>query len=449
MNTPPSTQTFPRGFPNILWFAVFNALSFQIILNSPMVLYAKSLGASATALGILTGMMPLLVIFQIPAAAYIPRVGYKRFVLGGWSIRVMFIAAMAAVPILLFLNPAARLALVLFLSFGFNMSRGISSCAWLPWITSIIPANLRGRYLAADQAVVNAASSLTFLGTGYALGNNPAAWQFTAIFAFSALAGAISLKFLRQIPEAPVADDPAAASKEGVPWLEISRFAPFRKLLRVNVAWSFAYGGFVAFSTAYLRGMGNLPEGTILTIAAIFFVGGLVSLLVGRHLDDLGSKPAITFACMLWLVIVAGWTLMAAGVLPLNLTMISALQFLMGVGAATFNMANVRLAMVISPPMGKTHFFALFSVVANLSLGLAPVLWGLFIDAFATTRTPLQGFEVNRFSLFFIGAGVLFAVTLGLSRKLDEPAAARVEVLIRELLVTSPQRFWARMFSRL
>mgnify|MGYP002128730596 CR=1 FL=1 len=32
-------------------FATFNALSFQVVLSSPMVLYAKSLGASATVLG--------------------------------------------------------------------------------------------------------------------------------------------------------------------------------------------------------------------------------------------------------------------------------------------------------------------------------------------------------------------------------------------------------------
>jgi hypothetical protein len=37
-----------------------------------MVLYAKTLRASATVLGIIAGMMPLLVIFQIPAANYIP-----------------------------------------------------------------------------------------------------------------------------------------------------------------------------------------------------------------------------------------------------------------------------------------------------------------------------------------------------------------------------------------
>ena len=64
--------SFPPGLHNAYLFSVFNAFSYQIVLSSPMVLYAKTLGASATVLGIIAGMMPLLVIFQIPAASYIP-----------------------------------------------------------------------------------------------------------------------------------------------------------------------------------------------------------------------------------------------------------------------------------------------------------------------------------------------------------------------------------------
>lgn len=87
---------FPPGTHNAFLFAVFNAMSFQIVQRSPMVLCAKSLGASATLLGIIAGMMPLLVIFQIPAASHVNRIGYQRFVLGGWSTRVVFIFAAAA-----------------------------------------------------------------------------------------------------------------------------------------------------------------------------------------------------------------------------------------------------------------------------------------------------------------------------------------------------------------
>jgi len=82
---------FPPGLHNAFLFAAFNALSFQMVLASPMILYAKSLGASATSLGIIAGMMPLLVMFQIPAASHVNRIGYRRFVLAGWSTRVTFI----------------------------------------------------------------------------------------------------------------------------------------------------------------------------------------------------------------------------------------------------------------------------------------------------------------------------------------------------------------------
>src|SRR5438445_3985801 len=155
---------FPPGLHNAFLFSGFNALSYPLVLSSPMVLFAKSLGASATVLGIVAGMMPLLVIFQIPAASYIPRLGFKRFVYAGWGTRVMFIFAMALVPLTGgFLDAKNRLALMLALLFCFNLSRGISSCAWLPWITLLVPPSLRGKYLSRDTGVQNFASFLTFL----------------------------------------------------------------------------------------------------------------------------------------------------------------------------------------------------------------------------------------------------------------------------------------------
>src|SRR6266478_93164 len=183
-----ANETLPAGLSNAYLFAMFNALSFQVVVSSPMVLYAKSLGASATVLGVIAGMMPLLVIFQIPAAQYVSRVGYKRFVYAGWGMRVMFIFGMALVPITeTFLNPASRLALMLLLLFAFNLSRGISSCAWLPWITFLVPAPVRGKYLAREAGCVNLASFGCFVLAAFCLAENPRAWQFAVLFAFSGL----------------------------------------------------------------------------------------------------------------------------------------------------------------------------------------------------------------------------------------------------------------------
>ena len=40
---------FPPGLHNAFLFAAFNALSFPLVVGNPMILYAKTLGASATA----------------------------------------------------------------------------------------------------------------------------------------------------------------------------------------------------------------------------------------------------------------------------------------------------------------------------------------------------------------------------------------------------------------
>lgn len=443
-------ESFPPGLSNAFLFAIFNALSFQIVLGSPMVLYAQTLGASATVLGIITAMMPLLVVFQIPAANYINQIGYKRFVLSGWSARVVCIFGIALVPLTgAFLDPQTRLALVLMLLFGFNLSRGISSCAWLPWIATLVPAQLRGKYLARDAAVTNFASFGAFVIAAGCLYGRPQPWQFSVLFLFSGVMGAISLAFLNRIPDAPA--PPAQWAKTGgrVPWLEMARFRPFRKLLTELVSWSVAYGGMTPFTVAFLKAHTGMAEHTIMLVTSTAFLGGLSSQwFLGSRLDRLGSKPVLGFASAAWIAVAVGWLSLAGGVFVTSLLSALMLQFLMGLLAALVNMANTRLAMAIIPPMGRNHFFAIYSVVGNLALGLAPIGWGLLIDLIGTRQFEWLGLNWNRYTIYYAATALCFVIALGTTRRLDEPAAASLETLLRDILIESPYRFWLRFWPR-
>lgn len=440
---------FPPGLNNVYVFAVFNALSFQIILNSPMVLYGKSLGASATVLGIIAGMMPLLVVFQIPAAQHINRIGYRRFVYAGWGMRVAFIFGMALIPLTAaFLNPTTRLALLLTLLFGFNLSRGISSCAWLPWISQLVPAPLRGAYLAREAACVNLASILSFLLAALCLSGQAQRWQFAVLFAFSATMGALSLVFLKRIPDCVPPEKPTA-SKMPVPWAEIARFPPFRKLLRGAVAWSVAYGGITAFTVVYLKTEVGMLESGILVVTSVSFLGGLCSLwFLGSRLDHLGSKPVLAFSFLVWLGIVGGWAVLAGKVVGFGMWMVLTLEFLMGLFASLVQMSNTRLVMAVVPVMGRNHFFALYSVVTSLALGLSPILWGLLIDMVGRFEARWLRVEWNRYSIFFVAVGCVILSSLELARRLEEPQAASMEDLLKEILMRSPQRVWVRLWPR-
>jgi MFS family permease len=445
----PGQVVFPPGLHNAFLFAAFNALSFQVVVASPMVLYGKHLGASATVLGIMSGMMPLLVIFQIPAAQYVNRVGYKRFVYAGWGTRVMFIFGMSLVPLTAsFLPPVTRLALLLMLLFCFNLSRGISSAAWLPWITTLVPPASRGKYLATDAGVTNLASFISFLISAACLGPQPSSGRFALIFAFSAVMGATSLSFLKRIPDVD-APEKIHPGKHPVPWLEMARFAPFRKLLQMAVVWSLAYGGMTTFTVAYLKVMGGLSDGTILLLTSTAFLGGLSSLwFLGSRLDALGSRPVLCFALGLWVLVSVGWMLVAGERFAPRLMLIVALQYLMGLFAALVLMSNLRLAMAVIPEMGRNHFFALYTVSTSLALALSPIAWGILIDAIGAWKAVGMGLTWNRYTVFFGATSLAFLLALQRATRLEEPEAASMDKLLKEILIHSPQRLWVRFWPR-
>jgi len=204
-----------------------------------------------------------------------------------------------------------------------------------------------------------------------------------------------------------------------------------------------------AFTVAFLKAEAGISEARILVVTSTAFLGGLSSLwFLGSRLDRLGSKPVLTFCFAMWFVVLAGWMAMSGRAVPLKMSLVLALQFLMGLLAALVQMSNTRLAMAIIPQMGRNHFFAIYSVVGNVTLGLAPIGWGLLIDAVGKHATVWLGLEWNRFTVFFAAAAVVYAVTLALARRLEEPEAVSMEELLREILIQSPQRVWFRLWPR-
>jgi MFS family permease len=260
--------------------------------------------------------------------------------------------------------------------------------------------------------------------------------------------GSVSLSFLKRIPDVEISPEISGSSSR-VPWLEMLHFRPFKKLLHALVGYSVAYGGMTAFTVAFLKTETGMSEARILLITSVAFLGGLCSLgFLGSRLDRLGSKPVLTFCFAGWLVVLAGWMCLSGGVVPVRLPLILGLQFVMGLFAALIQMANTRLAMAVIPVMGRNHFFAIYSVVGNVTLGLAPIGWGLLIDALGVRSPSWLGLAWNHYTVFFASAGLAFLLTLVVVRRLEEPHAVSMEELLREILIQSPQRFWVRLWPR-
>ena len=156
-------SVYPRGSFNAHWFSLFNAVSFQIMMGAPIIVYAKSLGASSTVLGIIAAFTPLMTVFQLPAAQHLERYGYRQFVLAGWGARSVLIFVAAAIPLVEIFDNATKLAALLTLLFFYNLLRGISSAALMPWFAHLIPEHVRGRFLSVDQLFMYAGCLVSLL----------------------------------------------------------------------------------------------------------------------------------------------------------------------------------------------------------------------------------------------------------------------------------------------
>ena len=438
-----ASHHYPKGSFNIHWFGIFNAISFQIILGAPIILYAKSIGASSTVLGIIASFTPLMTVFQLPAAQFLGRYGYKQFVLMGWSMRTLFIFLITGIPLAGFLDNTTKLAVMLASLFVFNLLRGISTAAWMPWITALIPEEIRGRFLSVDQMFLTLGCLLALVASAIVMTGRVEPWEYALVFLMSAVGATLSLNFIRRIPDV-AASETVRKSSELVPWGNILAYPPFRELLIFNVIFMAVIGSLGVFTIEYLREFPKFDVSVVLYLSGISFIGALVSLpFSGRLVDEAGSKPVMTGALALFSVTILGWFLVAAGVLPCSLWVIGILNFLSGVAGANFNLANVRIIMATMPEMGRNHFFALFTVITSLGLGAAPIVWGVSLDFIGTYEAVTGAFHWRRHSIYFLALFVLNIIAMTFIRRLHETRGGEAPSLVYARLRRAG-RLWHR-----
>jgi MFS family permease len=451
VNTAPDTQEasgMPAGIRNAYVFSVFNTMSFSLVNGVTTLLYLKNLGASATVLSLLGTLVHLLNLFQIPAANYVEKVGYRKFVLRGWTSRAFFVLFMAGVTLLPSgIDAPTRICLLLFFLFGYNTLRGISACGFLPWMTQLVPESVRGRYISNDQMCVhgtiifmNAATAVYFAWSGETA-------HFAPVFLFSFVAAAVSIVYLKRIPDVPTqvqADNP-----QPVPWKAIITYRPFFLFLIFLVITHTAFAAGGIYYLPFLRDYHGVSDSKFLVMNVIAGLMSLAALSVfGKMVDRVGSRPILVTAVVLMGLHFSGWLALAAGLVPFSWGLVIFQQTTAGLAGSMFGMANVRYVMGIVPAMGRSHFFAVYTVVISLTMGLVPLFWGPLIDSLGGWSATMGPWTWNAYSILYTVLALTFVVALVYMRKIEEPKSMTTDEFMTELLISSPARAISRLWTR-
>jgi MFS family permease len=273
--------------------------------------------------------------------------------------------------------------------------------------------------------------------------------RFAVLFLVGALGACVSLVYLRRVPDV---DAPDAVVRSGmrVPWRDIMRHPPFLRLNIYTALFMFAVGSMGVFNVAFMKTRFGFSESRVLYLSTLYFVAAMMTLpFVGRVLDRVGSKIVLSFALALHAVTVFGWALLAFKVISPSLGFVGLIIFVSGIAGSNFGLAHVRMVMNTMPAMGRSHFFALFSVISSLILGVTPIIWGVLLDALDRFEAVTGALHWNKYSVYYFLLLLLVAAATLLTATLHEPKKAEAATATaRDSIISERIRRFGRFWQR-
>ncbi len=443
-------EPMPKGIFNIYVFEVFNTISWTVVLGAPMLLFLKHLNATTTLLALASSMSPVLNVLQLPAARFVDKIGYKKLVLSGWTARSFLIVGMAIVAFLPdYVDRTTRVTFFFVFCLLYNVLRGFSVCGMLPWFTHLVPESRRGEFLAKDQFASALASVASMMAYAYILtGKNNDWYVYGLLFSISAASAFFSLRYLHRTPDVPVESVPNNVNPR--PWKEMLLYPPFFRYMTYNMVINFASGvGNVFWVPMFRDARGVSQSGVLLAAGGSTVVLAGALFCFGSLIDRVGNKPMLILSGICMMVHYFGWAAINAGIIPFNNASLCWQCFTAGIGVALWNLSNLRMVIGIVPVMGRAHFLALYSVIFNLTFGIAPLMLAPAMDylVHVNWHRSMGGWSWNPYSTLYILLTSVMLVGLLLLRRIHEPGSMTWDAFMAELIKT-PTRGVSRLIGR-
>jgi MFS family permease len=419
-------------------FAFFNALAWQIGIGTPMVLFAEQLGASAFQVGLAYSFVFVLTPVQILSTALLPRYGYKAVMLGGWRTRSVFLAVPAGLALLALGGERPWMVNALVWSvFFFCLFRSIGAASGVSWFYAILPVGARGRYFASDQFAAAVASVLTLLTCAALFALVPVYWALLGQYLIALAGSTVSYFSLKQLPDA---ERPKPIGLRTV-LRDTPRhlFAPstFRRYVWLVVACAVLATPIPPFAAYYLKVGPQLSTAQIMVFEMARYAGVMVAAwVIRRRIDATGARPFFLLALGLYGVVGGYWWLYLENGLG-GTTGVLVSYFLVGLGAATWGIANLNYLPKIVSTEERTLLVAIHGAVTAFGGGCSPVLWGLLLK---TGEGADRGMDVAMFQWFFVTVLAGSAVLSSLLARLPEEKGQPVDPILIGNAILRPFR---------
>lgn len=390
--------------------------------------YALKLGANNVQIGLMSTVPMLFVVMQLFASALVERgVSRRSMTIAGALANVSCWAFVILIPYAAgWAAPAVKVGALIAIITLVTVFAHISGNARGSWLGDLIPAGLRGTFFgrlnmyAGIVGTVFALVEGAFLDRVRHMGLGAFGW----LFGFGIMFGMLNALLFVPQPDLPLARPPA-----GSRFVRLARETFTNVQLMLLMAWGLLWslqsiaGPF--YATYMLRDL-KMP---FLGVGAVNAVATLTMLAAspfwGRMVDRYGSRPVL-IACtatlapipLIWLGMTSARAVYAA-IPPLNL--------LAGFAVAGVSVAVNTLIYKVTPSVGRSVQFAVYSSVVMLGAAPMPALGGHLPGLLHHL-----GIHADLRVTFYLAVPFI-AAAAWVARRISEPDSLPTRELIRNL----------------
>jgi len=405
-----------------LWFASINALSYALLAESVLVLFALQLGAGDFHIGLLTGYVYLTLVFVLLGKVMVSRLGAARTYSYCWFTRNLVAGSFVLAPwIYLHFSPQLGLGYLLVTSLLFFVFRAMGLSAENVLINDITGSEDRGRFIGQWQFFAYIAMLGMLIAVSFWLGDKPEFYRFQTVIAVGCVLGMAASGFMFGMPESV---GPGNSSRE--PMLRaLSLVYADRRLRVMMVAWGVLYSGIqllVPFQLLAVKKGYAVGD----RAAIVFVVLQMLGLVVGSWpvallIDRSGPRPILIINVLGLAVLTLLWAVSPGS---LNIYYTGALFFLVGWTLVGVFIAAGHYFQNAVPPKSLLNLNMLMLVIQGLAAGLA----GTFLGGGLLELLPhfgLAGMEI--YKTYFLAVVVAMLAALAAVFRLAPLADRRVK----------------------
>ncbi len=405
-------------------FALFNTLSFTLILGNVLILYLIRLNASGAMIGLITSLN-YVAFFLIPIGKKIlPKTGVTKIMGWTWVLRYTFSIPILLSSYLAYHDKTNAALISLFISLLlFHIVRGVGMVGYNPLTREISAGKDRGKFLSSLQLIIHFVVLFSSLSIAFILKPGSPLFIFTILFGIGIISGYTGSVFLFYIPE-PAGGKDGASDKIITSVKAAWKNPSFRRFVPAFATFLFASAMIRPFIMVYAKQIFELSDQMAMLLSIAGNIGAIsMALIAGLFLDRIGSKPLIIiFLLICGISIIPGIispVLSTAGIFVL----IGLMFFFFNMGAAGTETGCQSYFFSIVSQRDQVNLGMIYFLIMGITGALGSNIGGLFLDLL---RFLLPDNPRLVFQLFFTAAAVLSGIAFIIMGRIESLGAHTV-----------------------